>query len=198
MIGHLTGTVLQASPELVLLEVGGVGYELHVPLSTFYELERAGSAPVRLHVHTHVREDALELFAFATLAEKRLFQQLIGISGVGPRLAQVILSGMAPADLAAAIAAADLARLTRIPGVGKKTAERLVVELRDKVRHLDLGTPGPTSAAGHHDDELVDALVHLGYKPALAQRAAGETRKDRPDAALPELLRDSLRRLSRS
>jgi|CXWL01.1.fsa_nt_gi Holliday junction DNA helicase RuvA len=198
MIGLLSGKVLLASPELVLLDVHGVGYELHVPLSTFYELERAGEGPVRLYVHTHVREDALQLFGFWTLPEKKLFQRLIGVSGIGPRLAQVILSGMSPGDLVAAIAAGDLGRLTRTPGVGKKTAERLVVELRDKIRELapplDPAAP-PLPPSG---DDLVLALVNLGYKAAVAERAVAEARKERPESSFPEQLRDSLKRLSRA
>jgi Holliday junction DNA helicase RuvA len=176
-----------------------------VPLSTYAEIERAirrddaearAEATVRLFVHTHVREDALELYGFWTEREKRLFQKLIAVSGIGPRLAQVILSGMAPGDLAAALAASDLARLTRIPGVGKKTAERLIVELRDKMVELAEPTAG-TAAAAPADDELVAALVNLGYKRPQAERAVADTRKDLPQAPFHELLRASLRRLSR-
>lgn len=197
MIGHLRGKLLAARPDRVVVETGGVGYELAVSLGTFAELERLGlGADVALHVHTHVREDQLALFGFATANEKRLFERLITVSGIGPRLAQVVLSGMAPDDLVAALAAGDVARLVRIPGVGKKTAERMVVELRDQVAGLaaELPAAGPGAAS---DDDLVLALVHLGYKPAPAANAVGEARRESPAAAFPELLKLALRRLSR-
>lgn len=197
MIGQLTGTLVAVAPERVVVDVGGVGYRVAISLTTFYELERAGAAGrVRLFVHTHVREDQIALFGFASEREREIFELLIGVSGIGPRLAQVVLSGMPPDDLAQALAAGDVARLTRIPGVGKKTAERMVVELRDRVAALAAGRP-PAPAAGASDDELVAALVNLGYKPAAAEKAVGETRKAAPDAAFHELLRQALRRLSR-
>lgn len=197
MIGQLTGTLVAVAPERVVVDVGGVGYRVAISLTTFYELERAGAAGrVRLFVHTHVREDQIALFGFASEREREIFELLIGVSGIGPRLAQVVLSGMPPDDLAQALAAGDVARLTRIPGVGKKTAERMVVELRDRVAALVAGRP-PAPAAGASDDELVAALVNLGYKPAAAEKAVGETRKAAPDAAFHELLRLALRRLSR-
>jgi Holliday junction DNA helicase RuvA len=198
MIGHLRGKLLRSTPERVLVETGGVGYDLHVSLATFSELDRAGlGAEVALHVHTHVREDQLALFGFATERERDLFERLIGISGIGPRLAQVVLSGMAPEDLIAALAAGDVARLTRIPGVGKKTAERMVVELRDPLQALarEVATPAPSAAS---DDDLVQALVHLGYKPAQAERAVADARRDAPGASFHELLPQALRRLSRA
>jgi len=201
VIGHLRGRLARSTPERVLLDVGGVGYQLHVSLTTFSELDRVGiGAEVALHVHTHVREDQLALYGFATEREKELFERLIAVSGIGPRLAQVVLSGMAPEDLIAALAASDLARLTRIPGVGKKTAERMVVELRDKVAALARELPSTTAAiaaGGGSDEELVAALVNLGYKPAQAQAAVGEARKATPQAAFHELLRLALRRLAR-
>lgn len=202
MIGLLSGTLLSISPERALVDVGGVGYDVAIPLSTFYELERAQAAGagerVRLFIHTHVREDQLALYGFASEREKSLFERLIQVSGIGPRLAQVVLSGMAPEDLIAALATSDVARLTRIPGVGKKTAERMVVELRDKVGALARELPAaPAAAGGGSDDELVAALVHLGYKPAQAQAAVGDARKAAPQAAFHELLRLALRRLAR-
>ncbi len=191
MIGLLSGTLLSIVPERVLLDVGGVGYEVAIPLSTFYELERAQAAGagdrVRLFVHTHVREDQLALYGFATEREKALFERLIQVSGIGPRLAQVVLSGMAPEDLIAALAASDVARLTRIPGVGKKTAERMVVELRDKVAALARELPASVAAAaagGGSDDELVAALVNLGYKPARS-RSPPSARRARPPPRPP-------------
>lgn len=189
--------MLRSTPEKVILDVHGVGYEVHVPLSTYYEIERnAPGRTVRLFIHTHVRDDAIALFGFWTEREELLFERLIGVSGIGPRLAQVILSGMAADDLLAALAAGDLARLTRIPGVGKRTAERMVVELRDKMRALAAGLPEERPATP--DEDLVAALTNLGYKPAQAEQAVAAASRDRPDAELHELLRLALKRLSRA
>ena len=200
MIGYLQGTVIAAGPERVLLDVGGVGYELYVPVSTFYEIERAregGDGRVKLHVHTHVREDALMLFGFWTAREKGLFEKLIGVGGIGPKLARVVLSGMPPDDLTLAIARGDAVRLATIPGVGKKTAERMVLELREKMADLAAELP-ERAAAAPGDEEVVSALVNLGYKRPQAERAVGDARRERPDGAFPELLRESLKRLSRA
>ena len=198
MIGRLSGRVVARSPERLILDVGGVGYEVHIPLSTYYEVERLGEGQVvRLFVHTHVREDALALYGFATEREKLLFERLLGVSGIGPRLAQVILSGMAPADLLAALAAGDVPRLISIPGVGKKTAERMVVELRDKMRDLAIADGAPALTPVGAGDDLVTALVNLGYKEAQAQRAVGQARQESPAAPFADQLRASLRRLSR-
>ncbi|HVR07467.1 MAG TPA: Holliday junction branch migration protein RuvA [Thermoanaerobaculia bacterium] len=195
MIGYLKGTVLRSSPERVLVDVQGVGYEVHVPLSTYYELERAGpGGTVQLFIHTHLREDGIALFGFASEREKLLFEKLIAVSGIGPRLARVVLSGMAADDLLAALAAGDLARLTSIPGIGRKTAERMVLELRDKMRELAAELPGRAAPAG---EEVVSALVNLGYKPAQAERAVAEARREQPEASFQALLRASLNRLSR-
>ena len=135
MIGYLQGNLLQRSPERVLVDVQGVGFEVHIPLSTFYQIEhRETGDRVALFIHTQLREDGIALFGFSTEREKLLFEKLIAVGGIGPRLARVILSGMAPYDLLAALAAGDLGRLATIPGVGKKTAERMVLELKDKMR----------------------------------------------------------------
>jgi Holliday junction DNA helicase RuvA len=215
MIGYLQGMVLRASPERLLVDVHGVGYEVHIPLSTFYEIERtagpfpagigggaggaggAGAEPrtVRLFIHTHMRDDGIALFGFSSEREKLLFERLIAVSGIGPRLARVVLSGMAVDDLLAALAAGDLGRLATIPGIGRKTAERLVLELRDKVR--DLAAGAPPSGAGAAGEEVVSALVNLGYKPAQAERAVAEARREQPDAPFQDLLRASLGRLGR-
>jgi len=197
MIGHLRGRLLAARPERVLVEAGGVGYAVHVSLATYSELERAGiGTEVALHVHTHVREDALALYGFHSERELELFERLITVSGIGPRLAQVVLSGLPADDLLQAIAAGDLARLTRIPGVGKKTAERMVVDLRDKLQALAReAAPAAPSAAS--DDDLVAALVNLGYKLAQAERAVVDARRDAPGATFHDLLPLALRRLSR-
>jgi holliday junction DNA helicase RuvA len=197
MIGHLQGQLLKATPERLLLDVQGVGYEVHVPLSTWYEIEKRRDETIRLFIHTHLREDGIALFGFWTEREKLLFERLIAVSGIGPRLARVILSGMAPDDLLGAIAGGDIGRLSTIPGVGKKTAERMVLELKDKMRELAAELP-ETAAAPPADQDVVSALVNLGYKSSLAERAVGEVRRERPDAAFHELLRASLNRLSRA
>jgi Holliday junction DNA helicase RuvA len=198
LIGLVRGRVLRSSPEQVLLDTGGVGYVVHIPLSTFYEIERAGSTEaILLYVHTHVREDALALFGFWTEGELRLFEKLIAVSGIGPRLAQSILSGMAPEDLVRAITAGDVARLTTIPGVGKKTAERTIVELRDRLKDFAIDSGGVAGRAEPAEDDLVAALSNLGYKPAQAERVVSQVRRENPDAAFHELLRQSLKRLSR-
>jgi Holliday junction DNA helicase RuvA len=198
MIGYLQGNLLRTTPERLLLDVQGVGYEVHIPLSTFYEIERrAAGERVALFIHTQVREDDISLFGFWTEREKLLFERLIGVSGIGARLARVVLSGMAPDDLLAALAAGDIGRLSTIPGVGKKTAERMVLELRDKMRELAAELP-QTPAAAPADQDVVSALVNLGYKSALAERTVAEVRRERPEAVFNEILRASLNRLSRA
>ena len=197
MIGFLRGTVHQRRTDSVILDVGGVGYEIHIPVSTYYEIERAGEdATVELHIFTHLRDDGLSLFGFWTEGEKHLFEKLLGVGGIGPKLARVILSGMAPKDLLDALGAGDVARLSSIPGVGKKTAQRMVLELKDKVAELAVGEPAAPPAAA--DDDLVSALVNLGYKESLAERAVAAIRRENPDAEFPELLRLSLKKLSRA
>lgn len=196
MIGYLQGTVLRATPDRLLLDVQGVGYEVHIPLSTWYEVEKRGAAArVALFIHTHLREDGIALFGFWTEREKLLFERLIGVGGIGPRLARAILSGMPPDDLLGALASGDLGRLATIPGVGKKTAERMVLELRDKMRELAAEVPDKAAPA---DQDVVSALVNLGYKSSQAERAVSEVRRERPDAAFHDLLRASLNRLSRA
>src|SRR5690606_37077003 len=199
MIASLRGRLASASPERVRIDVGGVGFAVQVSLATFSELDRAGlGAEVDLHIHTHVREDQIALYGFATAREQALFERLITVSGIGPRLAQGVLSGLPLDDLIAALAGGDLARLTRIPGVGRKTAERMVVELRDRVHELGGGGAGPAGTATASDDDLVAALEGLGYKPAQAERAVAEARREAPGAAFHELLPLALRRLSRA
>ncbi len=197
MIGYLQGKLLHRSPERVLLDVGGVGYKVFVPLSTFYEIERAGSdGRIGLFIHTHLREGALELFGFWTEREQQLFEKLIAVSGIGPKLARVILSGMPPDDLVAALADGDIARLTRVPGIGKKTAERMVLELKDKV--VELAAELPARPAVAQDEDLILALVNLGYRRKDSEMATAAARDDNPDAAFHDLLRASLKRLSRA
>jgi Holliday junction DNA helicase RuvA len=201
VIGFLRGRILASSPDHVLLDVAGVGYSVHIPVSTYSAIERARPGePIELFIRTHVREDALDLYGFATEPEKRVFEALIAVSGIGPRLAQVILSGMVWDDLLDALSSADVARLTRIPGVGKKTSERMVVELRDaSTRMLAELRREPAAATPAPGAELVSALVNLGYRPADAEKAASAARQEASgDAAFAELLRLSLKKLSRA
>lgn len=198
MIGFLHGKVQRSTPERVILDVGGVGYDLHIPLSTYYEIEKLGAdSAVGLFIHTHVREDAIELFGFWSEREKLLFEKLIAVSGIGPRLARVILSGMAPDELLASLAAGDAARLATIPGIGKKTAQRMIVDLKDRVQELAAELP-EVAATAPLEEDLVLALVNLGYREAEAQRAVTQARSESPDAASHELLRASLQKLSRA
>ena len=203
MIGWLSGKVVQAVPDRLILDVGGVGYLVAIPLSTYYEIQKADAgAAIRLFIHTHVREDALALYGFWSEREKELFEQLIAVSGIGPRLAQVVLSGMAPDELVAQTVAAKDAGFEPPAQLLErmKTAERMVVELRDKLQALAAQLPAAraaAAAAGGSDNDLVAALVNLGYKPSLAEGAVGAARKEAPEAAFHELLRLALRRLSR-
>ena len=196
MIGYLKGSLLRVSPDLVLLDVQGVGYEINIPLSTYYEVQKLEEgALAAFHVHTHVREEALLLFGFKTLQERRLFEKLIGVSGIGPRLAQTALSGMSAEDLAQTIAQSDARRLTTIPGVGKKTAERMVLELKDKMGEIPTREPLSTLSP---DSDLVSALVNLGYKRSAAERAVSKVMKDVADRPFADQLRASLQLLSRA
>ena len=172
MIALLRGRLAEKNPNRVIIDVQGVGYDLQVPLSTFYGLGEPG-ADVVFRVHTHVREDALALFGFATMLELQLFEQLIGVSGIGPRLALAVLSGIDPPDLVRAISQGDVGRLTGIPGVGKKTAERIGLELKDRLLAILAVEPEP-GADGPSTDlrgDLLSALVNLGYPRQLAERA---------------------------
>lgn len=200
MIGHLRGQLMESSTDVVLIDVQGVGYEVRIPLSTYYELEKLDDGhEVSLRIHTHVREDTLQLFGFWTLLERRLFEKLIAVNGIGPKLAQTILSGMVADELIQALSSGDVKRLTTIPGVGKRTAERMVVDLKDKV--MDLGTDLPTASAPATptpgENDLVLALVNLGYKKAAAEKAALQTLRQTPDGSFAEQLRATLRLLSR-
>ena len=200
MIGQLIGRIAECSPEGVVLDVGGVGYQLQIPLSTFYVLSSTREEKIKLLVHTHVREDALQLFGFATAEERQVFERLITISGVGPRLGLAILSGIGVTDLRHAVLAQDRARLQKIPGVGKKTAERLLLELRDKLDLAGLvqGGPlpeGPGTRPGLRGD-AVSALVNLGYPENVASRAVDQAlERVGPDPDLEALLRAALGRI---
>lgn len=218
MIHSLRGVLQRTSADCIVVDVGGVGYGVRAPLSTLWELERReggleSGRPVELLIHTQVREDAIELFGFLTELELRLFELLVSVSGIGPRLAQVILSGLAPRDVAAALAQGDVPRLVRIPGIGKKTAERMVLELRDKVvTHFKEQLEGSPSAAPADsgaglESDAVSALLGLGYRPKEAERAVAAARSEQQAASsggdsaeepsLQELLRLALRRLSK-
>lgn len=198
MIGYLRGKILETDPERVLLDVGGVGYELAIPLSTYAQIDKSDRADsLGLFVHTHVRADAIELFGFWTRRERLLFESLIAVSGIGPRLARVALSGMAPDDLVRAIANGDSTRLATIPGIGKKTAQRMVVELKDKMAELGDGGEGRAVVA-QPDDDLLAALLNLGYKSADAEKALSRARQELADGDFKDLLRTSLRFLSRA
>ena len=202
MIAHLRGTLLEKTPRSVVVENHGVGYEVTVPLSTFYALPDEGE--VSLHVHTNVREDAITLFGFQTRLEKAVFLMLVSVSGIGPRLAVNVLSGIGPGELLEAIAGGDAARLRAIPGVGKKTAERIALELKDRAETLlsDHGAVGrPESVAGAAGDrgtakDAVSALVNLGYPPRSAKQAVEKAARGGDAANLEALIREALRLLS--
>jgi Holliday junction DNA helicase RuvA len=202
VIAHLRGTIHEKYPNRIVIDVSGVGYDVFVPLSTFYGLGDTG-AGVALRVHTHVRDDAIVLYGFATLVEQELFERLISVSGIGPKVALAVLSGIEPQDLIRAIERGDVGRLTAIPGVGKKTSERIVLELKDRLpRAATLapaaaGAPPPPSALR---DDVVSALVNLGYHRPLAEKAADaavKTLGPSPDAGFERALRQALRELAK-
>lgn len=208
MIARLTGIVVEKDADRLVVDVGGVGYLATVPRGTMARVGEPGTE-VSLHVHTHVREDSLALFGFLTSLEKQIFERLITISGVGPRLAVTVLSGLSPEALAAAVGQGDLKSIQAIPGVGKKTAERMVLELKDKLDGLGLeaggGEPDPEpllDEAGRRAADTISALENLGYKTAQAREAlrrflAGQPAKRRNDLDLEDLLRGALARLNR-
>ncbi len=195
MIAQIHGRLLRKAPQEAVVDVGGVGYRITIPLSTFYRVGEPGSE-VTLLTHTHVREDALALFGFLTAVEQALFERLIAVSGVGPKLAISVLSGIEAPELVAALHGGDVARLTRIPGVGKKTAERLVVELKDKVQELaaSAAEPAPKSPA---TEDLASALVHLGYSRPEAERAVERALREHGQGRFEDLLRFALQAVSR-
>jgi Holliday junction DNA helicase RuvA len=198
MIGQLRGKLAEKRPNQVLVDVGGVGYVVLVPLSTFAALGELHTE-VTLLIHTHVREDALSLYGFVSSREKHLFELLLSASGVGPSLALKILSGMSVDELVPAIRGSDLGRLTKIPGVGRKTAERMVVELKDKLEAvvIEVERPAASSPAGVEAD-VVSALVNLGYEARTAEKAVEEARKEMGAGNFEKLLRGALQALSQS
>lgn len=199
MIAHLRGTLLRKGTQAVILENGGVGYEVHVPLSTFYALPETGQE-VSLHVYTHVREDVLALFGFNSPLEKSLFMMLISVSGIGPRLAVNILSGIGPQEFLDAVAAADSLRLQSIPGVGKKMAERIVLELKEKAQKFQ-GEVGVVEFAAEQPsdrralEDAASALVNLGYAAKVARGAVEKAAVKGKGQSLEELIREALRLL---
>jgi Holliday junction DNA helicase RuvA len=196
LIARLKGTLVDKTPNRVVIDVAGVGYDVLVPLSTFYGLGDAG-ADVALRVHTHVREDVIALYGFSSALEQELFERLIAINGIGPKLALAVLSGIDPGELVRAIRTQDVARLTRIPGVGKKTAERIGLELKDR---LPAAPAPPDAFAAPGDDrrtDLLSALTNLGYKGAVAEKAVDAVLKKTPGAPFEQLLRDVLRQMVR-
>jgi Holliday junction DNA helicase RuvA len=194
MIGRLTGTLLHKEPPALLVDVQGVGYELEAPMTTFYDLPVVGER-VTLHTHLVVREDAHLLYGFARLSQRELFRALLKVNGVGPRVALALLSGLTETELLRCLATEDIARLIKVPGIGRKTAERLIIELRDKV---DLGgvvtSAHPVAASADPADEAVSALIALGYKPPEASRAVSAVRRD--EATTEEVIRLALRELA--
>lgn len=199
MIAFLRGRILDKHPNRIVVDVNGVGYELHVPLSTYYDVGEAGTE-ISLRVHTHVREDALQLYGFLTVLEQLLFERLIAISGIGPRLAIAVLSGIDSRELVVSVQRANVARLTAIPGIGKKTAERIVLELKDRLRDIaaaDIGADQQQPSGDRLRDDLVSALENLGYHRPLAEKAVDAARARDGAAAFEDALKGALRELMR-
>jgi holliday junction DNA helicase RuvA len=206
MIAHLSGTLLAKHATSVVVDVGGVGYEVTIPVTTFYDLEEPGS-PVRLRIYTHVREEALQLFGFRTERERELFTLLISVSGIGPKSAVAMLSGMSADEIVVAIRTNNYARLTAIPGVGRKTAERLVIELRDKMAALsspaldeEIATGAAAGAQASEDtlrEDTLAALLQLGFPKPAADKAVAQAATEGGDLSVEVLLRRSLRHLSK-
>ncbi len=196
MIAHLRGTLLAKHPNQAIVETHGVGYDVVISVPTFTELPAAG-VEVALHIHTHVREDALSLYGFQRLAEKHLFEKLLTVSGIGPKLAITILSGMPADEMVGAIRSGDLARLTRIPGIGKKTAERMVLELRDKLPAVTGESEMSAAATSPVEEDVISALVNLGYQRAAADKALISARSGKGPQSFDVLFREALGALSK-
>lgn len=194
MIGRLVGRLASKATDHVILDVGGVGYFVQIPLSTFYELPEAES-PASLWIHTYVREDALALYGFLTERERSLFLMLIGVAGIGPRVALTVLSGMPPADLIEALRGADVRRLMAVPGVGKKTAERMVLELAEKAARIG-GEPSAARTPTVATEDVVSALVNLGYRRGDAERAIEAIGRTGAPADFSDYLKLALKRLT--
>lgn len=199
MIALLRGRLLEKHPNRLIVDVQGVGYDVHVPLSTFYEAGEAGSE-IALRIHTHVREDALLLFGFATPLELQIFERLIGISGIGPKLALAVLSGIEPLELIRAVRHGNVVRLTAIPGIGKKTAERIGLELKDRLPvgiEVAAGDGGREAPAPDVRDDVLSALLNLGYHRPLAEKATDAALTAGGDRTFEQLLKQALREIAR-
>ncbi len=194
MIAHLRGRLLAKHPNQAIVEAGGVGSDVTISVPAFSELPAAG-ADVSLHIHTHVREDAIALFGFLRPEEKQLFEKLISVSGIGPKLAITILSGMPAPEMVTAIRGNDVARLTRIPGIGRKTAERMVLELRDKLEHFGAAPAAPPTSAVEED--VISALMNLGYQRLAAERSLAAAKGKGTKQEFDVLFRDALAALSK-
>jgi Holliday junction DNA helicase RuvA len=195
MIAHLRGRLLTKHPNQVVVETGGVGYEVNISVPTFSELPASGSE-VALFIHTHVREDLIALYGFLHPAEKQLFEKLMTVSGIGAKLAITILSGMAADEMAGAIRGNDVARLTRIPGIGRKTAERMVLELRDKLPPA-VGTSAPAIPVSATEEDVLSALVNLGYQRAAAEKTLAAVVKNGKSNSFDAMFREALAGLSK-
>jgi len=195
MIAHLRGRLLTKHPNQVVVETGGVGYEVNISVPTFSELPASGSE-VALFIHTHVREDLIALYGFLHPAEKQLFEKLMTVSGIGAKLAITILSGMAAEEMAGAIRGNDVARLTRIPGIGRKTAERMVLELRDKLPPA-VGTSAPAIPVSATEEDVLSALVNLGYQRAAAEKTLAAVVKNGKSNSFDAMFREALAGLSK-
>jgi Holliday junction DNA helicase RuvA len=196
MIAHLRGRLLAKHPNQAILETGGVGYDVTITIPTFSDLPNPGSE-VALHIHTHVREDQIALYGFLRPAEKTLFEKLIIVSGIGPKLAITILSGMPADEMVGAIRGNDIARLTRIPGIGKKTAERMVLELRDKLPPSQTGEAPAPSVMSTTEEDVLSALVNLGYQRPAAERALASAAKIGKDNSFEAMFRNTLAALAK-
>lgn len=207
MIAHLSGTLLSKQPNAVIVDVNGVGYEVNIPISTFYDLEEPG-ANVQLRIYTHVREDTLQLFGFKTARERELFLRVISVSGIGPQLAIKLLSGMSADEMIASIRTNNLAKLTLVPGIGRKTAERLVMELRDKVASLsspqledEFGATTTEGAPESTEDsmraDVLSALLNLGYQRNSAEKAVSSAIDEGGEVSVEVILRRSLKKLAK-
>ncbi len=196
MIAHLRGKLIDKHPNQAVIEAGGVGYDVTITVPTFSELPQVG-CEVALHIHTHVREDVLALYGFGRPEEKHLFEKLISVSGIGPKLAITILSGMPADDMVGAIRGNDVARLTKIPGIGKKTAERMILELRDKLppQGADVVSDMPTLSAVEED--VLSALTNLGYQRTAAEKVVSVVAKTTKDGSFDRLFREALSALSK-
>lgn len=195
MIAHLRGRLLSKHPNQAIVEAAGVGYDVTITVPTFSDLPAVGTE-VALHIHTHVREDALALYGFLRSSEKLLFEKLISVSGIGPKLAITILSGMPADEMVAAIRGNDVARLTRIPGIGRKTSERMVLELRDKLPEAGPSTSPAVPALSAIEEDVLSALVNLGYQRAAAEKTLATLPKDGTKGSFDTMFREVLSRLS--